>query len=256
MRTFAMRLVGFSYAAIIAVFVVYATQPFAADFLAVIAGFIVLFGCVGLASVAWSGARTRPWFWLVSSALGLLVLLFNGFYGPYALAHPADALTFVTTLVVLVAGALVVVGSLTAWLEVRRQRPLWEQRGRAGFVAAGLAGLVAGACVTSVVAASAAPVGVALDQPPATTVALTARDTKFLETGLEARSGDVLGVFVTNKDGFAHSFDVDALGIHVPLPADSTTFVAVKPVGAGQLPFYCAVPGHQDAGMVGAISVH
>ena len=256
MRTFAMRLVGVSYAAIIAVFVVYATQPFAADFMAVIVGFIVVFGCAGLASVAWAGARTRPWFWLVSSALGVLVLLFNGFYGPYALTHPADALTFVTMLVVLVAGALVVAGSLTAWLEVRRGRPLWEQRGRAGIVAAGIAGLVAGASVTSVLAASSSPAGVALDQPPASTVALTAQDTTFLETGIEARSGEVLGVFVTNKDASAHSFDVDALGIHVPLPAESTTFVAVKPTSGGSLPFYCAVPGHTDAGMVGAITVH
>lgn len=255
MRTFAMRLVGVSYLAIIAVFVVYATQPFAADFLALIAGFIVLFGMVGVASFAWTGARTRPWFWLVSSALGVLVLLFNGFYGPYALAHPADALTFITTLVVLVAGVLVIVGSLTAWLEVRRKRQLWEQRGRAGFVAVGLAGLVAGACLTSVAAASSAPVGVALSEPPASTVALTAQNTKFLETGLEATSGDVVGVFVTNKDGFAHSFDIDALGIHVPLPASSTTFVAVKPTSAGELQFYCAVPGHKDAGMTGAISV-
>ena len=256
MRTFAMRLVGVAYAAIIAVFVVYAMQPFAADFTAVIVGFIVLCGGAGLAAVAWAGARTRPWFWLVSSGLGMLVLLFNGVYAPFALTHPAEALTFVTMLVVLVAGALVLIGSLTAWLEVRRQRSVWEQRGRAGFVVAGVAGLVAGACVTSIVAASSPPAGVVLDQPPASTVVLTAQDTKFLETGLEATSGDVLGVFVTNRDSFGHSFDVDALGIHVPLPAGSTTFVAVKPTSAGELQFYCAVPGHRDAGMTGALSVH
>src|SRR6476660_9891004 len=118
-----MATVGAGYTAIAAVFVVYATQPFAADFIAVIAAFVALFVVIGLASMFWVGARIRAWFWLVSTTGGIVVLLFNGFYGPYALAHPADALTFVTTLIVLVAGVIVVVGSLTAWLEARRGRP-------------------------------------------------------------------------------------------------------------------------------------
>jgi uncharacterized cupredoxin-like copper-binding protein len=111
-------------------------------------------------------------------------------------------------------------------------------------------GLVVGACLTSAAAASSTSAGTALGQPPATTALVTAQNTKFLDTSLEARSGEVLGVFVTNKDGYAHSFDVDVLGIHVPVPAHSTTFVAVKPTSAVSLQFYCAVPGHRDAGMV------
>ena len=255
MRTFAMRLVGAAYIFVVAVFLVFATQPFAADFIAVIVGFVVLFGVIGLASVAWSGARSRPWFWIVAMVPGILVLLFNGFYAAYALAHPADALSFVTTLVVLVAGMLVVFGSLTAWLEVRRGRPLWQSGGRAGLVVVAVAGSVAGACLTSLLAASSTSAGTALSQPPATTVSVTAQDTRFLETTLEARAGEVLGIYVTNKDGYGHAFDVDALGIHVPLPASSTTFVALKPTAAGALQFYCAVPGHKDAGMVGTIAV-
>ena len=172
-----------------------------------------------------------------------------------SLAHPADALSFVTTLSVLVAGILVVVGSLTAWLEVRRGRPLWQTRGRAGFVVAGVAGLVAGACLTSVLAASSTSAGTVLSEPPAATASVIAQNTKFLETPLAAKSGAVLGIFVTNKDGYPHSFDVDALGIHVPLPPASTTFIAVKPATAGVLQFFCAVPGHRDAGMAGTIAV-
>jgi plastocyanin len=256
MRTFAMRLVGLAYGVIVAVFVLYATQPFAADFVAVIAAFTALFAVVGLASMLWAGARTRPWFWLMATVPGILVLLFNGFYGPYALAHPADALSFVTTLLALAAGVLVVVGGLTAWFELRRARRLWQARGRAGIVVAGMAGLVVGACLTSVVAASSASVGTVLSGPPAATASVIAQNTKFLETSLGAKSGEVLGIFVTNKDGYAHSFDIDALGIHVPLPPTSTTFIAVKPTTAGVVQFYCSVPGHKDAGMVGTIAVH
>jgi plastocyanin len=120
---------------------------------------------------------------------------------------------------------------------------------------AGVAGLVFGASLTSVAAASSANAGIELSQLPATTAALTAQDTKFLETNLVATSGEVLGIFVTNKDGYGHSFDVDQLGVHVALPANSTTFIAVRPTTSGSLEFYCAVPGHRDAGMVGTIAV-
>ncbi len=254
MRTFAMSVVGAAYAVIAATFLAFATQPFAADFLAVIIGFVALFVVMGLASVAWPGARVRPWFWLVSAVLGLLVLLVNGFYAPYALTHPADALTFVTTLGVVVAGVCVIVGSLTAYREVRAGRPVWHARGRAGLIAAGVVGLFLGASVTSAFAEASTAAGPAISEPPATTATLLARDTGFVGT-LEAASGEVLGILVTNADPYAHSFDIDALAIHVPLRPGSTTFVAVQPTTGGPLPFYCAVPGHEDAGMVGSISV-
>ena len=89
---------------------------------------------------------------------------------------------------------------------------------------------------TSVAAASSASPGIALSGPPATTATLTALKTTFVEKTLQGKAGDVLGVFVTNKDGYAHAFDIDALGVHVALPADSTTFVAVRPTAARPAP--------------------
>jgi hypothetical protein len=255
MQTFAMRLVGVGSLAIVGVLTVFLTQPFAAGFTVILAVFIGAFAAIGLASVLWSGAQTRRWFWLVALAPGVVILLFNGPYAPYALSHPADVLSFGTTLLSLIAAAIVIVGSLVAWREVGRGRALWEPRGRAGLVIASVAGLLLGALLTSVAAASSTSVGIALSGPPAATAILTARDTKFLETVLDARSGEVLGIFVTNEDVYAHSFHVDALGIHVALPAGSTTFVALRPAAAGRLEFYCAVPGHRDAGMVGTIDV-
>lgn len=254
MRTFAMVLVGAAYAVIAATFLAFATQPFAADFLVVIAGLVILFAAIGVAAVAWPGARTRPWFWILAAVLGIVVLLLNGFHAPYALTHPADALTFVTTLAVLVAGVLAIIGSLTAWREVRGGRPIWHVRGRAGLIVAGVVGLVLGASVTSVFAAASTGTGPALSAPPAATATLLAKDTAFVGQ-LEAATGQVLGIFVTNADPYAHSFDVDELAIHVALPPASTTFVALEPTRDGQVPFYCGVPGHKDAGMVGTITV-
>jgi hypothetical protein len=59
MRTFAMVPVGAAFAVIMAIFIILATQPFAADFMAIIIGLVILFAVVGLTSVAWPGARTR-----------------------------------------------------------------------------------------------------------------------------------------------------------------------------------------------------
>jgi nitrite reductase (NO-forming) len=84
---------------------------------------------------------------------------------------------------------------------------------------------------------------------------LTAENSKFVETSLAMGKGDVLGLFVINKDGIGHAFDVDSLGVHVQLPPNSTTAIAIKPTGPGTLNFYCSVPGHRDAGMVGTISI-
>lgn len=254
MRTFAMSVVGAAYALVTVIFLVLATQPFAADFLAVIVGLVVLFVLVGVASLAWPGARVRPWFWIISAVLGLLVLLLIGFYAPYALSHPADALSFVTTLGILVAGMLIIVASLTAWREVRCAGVVWHARGRAGLVVAGVVGLVLGASATSVFAAASMARGPAISDPPATTATLVAKDSAFVGS-LDAAAGEVLGILVTNADPYAHSFDVDELAIHVPLPASSTTFVAMKPTTTGSIVFYCGVPGHRDAGMVGTITV-
>ena len=84
---------------------------------------------------------------------------------------------------------------------------------------------------------------------------LTAENVKFVGTGLEIRNDGVLGLFVINKDDLGHTFDVDSLGIHVQLPANSTTAVAIMPTELGRLQFYCNVTGHRDAGMVGTINV-
>jgi uncharacterized cupredoxin-like copper-binding protein len=65
----------------------------------------------------------------------------------------------------------------------------------------------------------------------------------------------VLGLFVENRDTISHSFDIDALDIHVQIPANATVAVAIKPTQAGPLKFYCAVGGHEAAGMAGTIDV-
>jgi hypothetical protein len=261
-RTFAMNLVAAGSAVMAAAFVYFlaalvlpSAELSASPLVGISVAIITIFAVVGLAALAWAGARRRAWFWLVAAVLGLVIVLMNASYLAYDIVRPADTTGFLLSIAVVGAAAVLVAGGIAAALDVRRARETWPRSGRAGYVIVAALGVVLGAAVTSIMVgrASGGTAGVA-DAPTATDV-VTIADTKFMETKVAMRNGDVLGLFVINRDHSGHSYDIDSLGIHVLLPPDSTTAIAIKPAGAGPLEFYCGVPGHRDAGMVGTIAV-
>jgi len=121
------------------------------------------------------------------------------------------------------------------------------------MVVAALAAML-GAATTSALAGATGNAG-RLSAAPTTTGSIRAVHTTFVAGDLSVRTSDVLGLFVANEDGIGHQFDIDSLGIHVSLPANATIVVAIKPTGPGPIAYYCAIPGHRDAGMAGTISV-
>jgi hypothetical protein len=263
-RTFAMTLVSGGYVVGLAALALVlllkvlpvANEPIGPVLFAIAGLLIATFGFVGVVSMFWSGAPHRAWFWLTAAAPGLFLLLLKAREIPFDLTHPANGIAFLVTIVAVPAASAIVVGGIVAFLDVRRGRATWTRTGRAGLVIAAVVGAVIGAGSTSVVAAgSASAGGSGIAEAPTTTGVITAENSKFVETRLDLEGGEVLGLFVINKDGIAHAFDVDSLGIHVQLPADSTTAIAINPTGPGSLEFYCSVPGHRDAGMFGTINV-
>ncbi len=263
-RTLAMTLVSGGCVALVAslvLFVVALALPIAGEpgfpaiMIPIFVAFIAIFLVVGILSVVWTGSTRRAWFWVAATIPALLIVLLNARHLPYDLSHPADAIPFLVTIGVVSGALAITVGGVAAFLEVRRGRAIWSQSGHAGRAVSVVMGALVGAAVTSLLAGAVVSSGGAVAEAPTTTGVLTAENTKFVGTGLEIGSGGVLGLFVINMDDFGHSFDVDSLGIHVQLPAHSTTAVAIKPTVSGSLQFYCNVTGHQDAGMVGTISV-
>ncbi len=218
-------------------------------------GFIVVFAMLALASFFWSGARRRKWFWILDVVAGILILLLFSMSIVFALTHPGDAQSFILTVLAMLGAGLAIVGGVRAFLDVRRGSPSWTRAGRAGQVMTALMALIVGAIATSALAGSAGAGGGGVAEAPTVTGVETAQDVKFADTALSTKNGEVLGLFVINKDDFAHTFDIDALNIHVALPAHSTTAVAIKPTAAGTLQFYCAIPGHRDGGMAGTLTV-
>ena len=57
------------------------------------------------------------------------------------------------------------------------------------------------------------------------------------------------------NDGVApHNFSIDELGIDIDLPAGETRETVIN-APAGEYEYYCNVPGHKEAGMVGTLIV-
>ena len=57
------------------------------------------------------------------------------------------------------------------------------------------------------------------------------------------------------NDGVApHNFSIDELGIDIDLPAGETQETVIN-APAGEYEYYCNVPGHKEAGMVGKLIV-
>jgi len=216
---------------------------------------IAIFALIGVLSVYWSGAPRRPWFWMVAALPATLMLVFNAPFIVHDVTHPGITPQFLVTVGAVAGGLAAIVGGIVAFREVRRGQPAWTASGRAGWVSMAVIGVVVGAVATSILAGLASAGGLEVTEAPTLTGGLTAEKTAFVETHLQMKDGEVLGLFVTNNDGISHSFDVDSLDIHVDLPANSTTAIAIKPTEPGTLEFYCSVPGHREAGMVGTIDV-
>jgi plastocyanin len=78
-------------------------------------------------------------------------------------------------------------------------------------------------------------------------------NTAYSNTNITAASRQVT-LYVTNDDLFWHTITIDQLGVELPLPVGShrrITFTAPS----GTYTFYCRIPGHRQAGMVGTLTI-
>lgn len=84
---------------------------------------------------------------------------------------------------------------------------------------------------------------------------LTAQEMRFGQDEIRLKVGQTVTFTLENKDLYAHSFDADDFDVHTAMPANSqvtASFTATRP---GTFDFYCGVPGHEQAGMIGKIIV-
>jgi plastocyanin len=172
----------------------------------------------------------------------------------YNLTHPADTGKFIATLISLVLLLITVVAGVAATVSGERQgaagsAPRWLS----GFLI-GTAALVLGASLVAAIPPSDATTGVSAEALAQLPALMSGRST-FGQPELRARVGQTMALRLENTDTQTHSFDIDAFNVHVPMPSSMPALALFRPSAPGTYTFYCRIPGHRDAGMVGTLIV-
>jgi plastocyanin len=202
----------------------------------------------GLCATRWRWAAPLAVLWCVLSVIPGLE--------PYSydLTHPAETGNFIFTLLSLVLLLVTVVAGVAAVIYGDRQvaegqAPRWLT----GFLIC-MATFVLGASLVAAIPSSDATAGVsaaALAQLPA----LVSKRNMFDRADLRARVGETVALRLANTDTQVHSFDIDAFDVHVPIPTGTPALALFRPTTPGTYTFYCHIPGHREAGMVGTLIV-
>jgi uncharacterized cupredoxin-like copper-binding protein len=198
--------------------------------------------------------------WLWAPLLGALLSgLMLASYIPllgYILTHP-DEPTFITAALFLPAAIVGIVAGIGATVQNyrggERRAPRWLVPGLAALAGWSVGAILVGALIAAAPKAGSS-VGISLDTL-ANLPALAAQNTKFDQAQLRAKMGETVALRLENRDNLSHSFDIDAFNLHVPLPASQNGAAVFKPTQAGTYTFYCSLPGHREAGMVGTLIV-
>lgn len=115
----------------------------------------------------------------------------------------------------------------------------------------------AGATATAEAAAGGSPVAEAPaggDTAAAQEVTITMHDIYFDPAEMTIPANTPVKVLIPNEGAAVHDFSIDALGISVTVNPGETGEVVIN-APAGEYEYYCNIPGHKDAGMVGKLIV-
>lgn len=202
----------------------------------------------GVVATRWRWAPHLAVLWCVASVIpGLQPYTYN-------LTHPSDTGKFIGT-VLDFALLLITVGAGVAATVAGERRtaagdvPRWLRGFLIGVVAFAL-----GASLVAMIPQSEASAGVSpavLAQLPA----LTTAHNMFGRPQLRAKVGETVVLRLDNRDSVGHSFDIDEFNVHVPMSPGKAALALFTPSAPGTYTFYCGVPGHREAGMIGTLVV-
>ncbi len=90
---------------------------------------------------------------------------------------------------------------------------------------------------------------VAVGQP----VKITFINTGALEHDFSIRQIDVADVAISQPGEQGHAHGAESLDLHVMAPVGDRSTLAFTVLQAGTYEYFCSVPGHREAGMVGRL---
>jgi plastocyanin len=202
----------------------------------------------GIVASRWRWAPPLAVFWCIVSVIpGLEPYTYN-------LTHPSETGKFIATLLGLSLLLVTVVAGAAATFSGERQaQAIRAPRWLRGFLV-GMAAFALGASLVATVPPPDATAGVsaeALAQLPR----LGASHDLFDQKELRAKAGEVVALRLENSDAIGHFFDIDELHVHDAMPSGKPAIALFTPTTPGAYTFYCSVPGHREAGMVGTLIV-
>jgi plastocyanin len=221
-----------------------------------VSGFVLL--ALSIAAAVAVGWRWGP---LLGALWSILLLAAFGPFMIYDLTHPAVFDHFALAVPVIAFLIATVVSGIGATLQHERSRgradsttePRQAPRWLLVFLGA-LTGLCLGALVVASIAAGASAGGVSAEAL-AKLPALAATNERFATTELQARVGETVALRLENQDANSHSFDIDEFDVHALMPVGAPALALFTPSTPGSYTFYCGIPGHREAGMVGTLIV-
>ncbi len=84
---------------------------------------------------------------------------------------------------------------------------------------------------------------------------VVAKDLSFAPTALTIPAGADAVVDLSNEGALPHNFAIDQLKINQNLDAGAKDIKVTINAPAGTYEYYCNIPGHKEAGMVGTLTV-
>lgn len=220
----------------------------------------LIFGVPALVFAGLVAGLRRRWVPLLGALYWILFVAANAPYLGYDLTHPEAGPSFTFSVILLVPALVGLAAGIGAAVQNHRAgsadgreaqgpvTPRWFN-----VAVAVVAGLAAGA-----IAVAALPRGATAGvsaEALAALPALTTGQLKFDQAEIRVRAGETVALRLENQDASGHSFDIDEFDVHAPMPPGQPGLALFTPKAPGSYTFYCSVPGHREAGMVGTLIV-
>ncbi len=209
-------------------------------------------GAAALLAAALVVASGRRWALRLAAVPGPLTFAVAGRFIFQSLLEPREALNFGFWMVLMAVMGVATVASVTGTAQ-HYLHP--AHRGAPRWIAAVLAAIGAASIGAMMVAALPHPAsGVHVQQEAlARLPGVATKDFKFDKKVITVRAGQTVAVRLDNVDSGPHSFDVDELSVHTPMPSNTSSLALFTATRPGRYTFYCSVGAHRKGGMVGTL---
>ncbi|MEA2026400.1 MAG: cupredoxin domain-containing protein [Chloroflexota bacterium] len=91
--------------------------------------------------------------------------------------------------------------------------------------------------------------------PEAAALVIEASEFKYDPTDLAISSAGSSTISLVNKGFVEHDFTIDELDFQIAVVVGETSEGTLTDAAPGEYEFYCTIPGHKAAGMVGTLTV-